>query len=217
MKNCTCEFSESMFTLNSQLLTRFLAKLVLLGTFLLLPYLSNLETLASTVEQVGSLSHESIKDGFPSSAIQLRRISPNNLSNHDTRDNILLVQASTNVPAVKPVITIDYPKINTGYSPIVHNDDLIREGNPLRFDIKTLTQLRPNVDLNLRITQSSEYIKNKPTQVIPGQYLERDPESVPLSYEEEFTLTNESTVLPHLVGGFAYVSGHVLRTSAPLR
>ena len=124
----------------------------------------------------------------------MRRITPNNLSNHDTRDNILLAQASTNVPAVKPVITIDYPKINTGYSPIVHNDDLIREGNPLRFDIKTLTQLRPNVDLNLRITQSSNYLEGKPTQAIRGRFTRQNPESEPDPYNTEITLTNESSI-----------------------
>ena len=183
-----------MFSLNSQLLVRFLAKLVLLGTFLLLPHLSNLATLASTGEQVGSLGHESTNEEIPSSVIQLGGSNPYNLNKNDPQADILLAQGSPNVPVVKPVIAIDYPKINTGYSPIVHNDDLIREGNPLQFEIKTLTQLRPSVELNLRISQSSNYIEGKPTQAIPRQVRYREPESGPFTSNEVITLTNESSI-----------------------
>ncbi len=194
MKNCAYEFYEKMFLLNPQLLVRLLSKLVVLVIFLILPQLNNLESQASTSELLSSLSHESVNDRFPSSTIPLSEADSNSLSHQDPQDDLLFAQASTNIPPIKPVIAIDYARITTPYTPIVHNDDLIRERNPLRFQIKTLAQLRPEVELNLRITQSNNYIEGKPTPVIPPQFEFKNAINGPITYEETITFTNMSTI-----------------------
>ena len=98
MNNCAYEFYENMFLLNPQLLVRLLSKLVVLVIFLILPQLSNLESQASTNELVGSLSQESVNDRFPSSTMPLSEAGSNSLSHQDPQDDLLLAQASTNIP-----------------------------------------------------------------------------------------------------------------------
>ena len=194
MNNCAYEFYENMFLLNPQLLVRLLSKLVVLVIFLILPQLNNSESFANPSEFVGSLSRESINDHIPVSFIPLSEVDPNRFSHQNPQDDLLLAQASTNIPPIKPVVAIDYARITTPYSPIVHNDDLIRERNSLRFQIKTLAELRPEVELNLRITQSSNYIEGPPTQTIPGWRYHPNPKIGRITYDEVISWTNESTI-----------------------
>ena len=182
-----------MCFLDPLLLAKFLSRLVLLGTIYLFPHLGNNASLANSGELVNSLKRESVNEGFLNSVDLSNGFEHIELDKFDTQDNILLAQASTNTPPVKPVIAIDYVKITTDYSPIVHNDDWLREGNPLRFEIKTLDQIRPNVELNFKITQSSNYIKGEPTQAIP-RFPDRNVPDSGLEFEEVFTLTNENAI-----------------------
>ena len=99
-------------------LARIVLKLLLLGAFLLIPQLSNVASFASTNGFVNSFRYESVNNSFPNSVELPNSVEHINLDEFDFQKEVLLAQASANLPPVKPVIAIDYARITTPYTPI---------------------------------------------------------------------------------------------------